>query len=385
MLWLPLQALAAEPIVIVLSWDGVRHDYPERAETPALDRMARAGARAARLVPVFPSNTFPNHVALATGTYVDRHGIVGNVFRDSERGRFSYSNDASWIEAEPLWAAAERQGVRAAAFFWVGSETDWNGRGASYRRTPFDTEVPESEKVDQILAWLDLPEESRPRLIMSWWHGADHVGHERGPDDGQIPRQLARQDRELGRLLAGLDLRALWERTTLFVVSDHGMSRATEAVDVRARLEEHGISAAVISAGGSGYVFLEDPSQRDEAIEHLTRLEGVRAHAGGGLPAALRAYHPRRSGDVVVITEPPRAVSARSLAGGRGMHGYLPQHPDMAAIFYAMGRGIPAGLAPDSVRAIDLAATVSALLAIEPPAASEGRVLPGLLLPQPVP
>ena len=53
------------------------------------------------------------------------------MYHDRERGTFHYSNDASWIEAEPLWVAAERQGVRAAVFFWVGSENDWNGTGAN--------------------------------------------------------------------------------------------------------------------------------------------------------------------------------------------------------------------------------------------------------------
>ena len=81
----------------------------------ALARMQRDGARAERLIPVFPSSTFPNHVSLATGTYVDRHGIIENRFTRHERASsFDYGNDASWIEAEPLWIAAERQDVRAA-------------------------------------------------------------------------------------------------------------------------------------------------------------------------------------------------------------------------------------------------------------------------------
>ena len=80
--------------------------------------------RAGRMRPVFPSNTFPNHVSLATGTYPDRHGILDNRFWDRQKGLYNYSRgaDDSWLEAEPLWAAAERQGVRAATFFWVGSE-----------------------------------------------------------------------------------------------------------------------------------------------------------------------------------------------------------------------------------------------------------------------
>ena len=111
----------ARPTVIVLSWDGVRHDYPERTRLPGLEAMEREGLRAGRLRPVFPSNTFPNHVALATGTHPDRHGIVDNRFFDRRRGVYDYGKGEgdSWLEAEPLWAAAERQGVPAATFFWA--------------------------------------------------------------------------------------------------------------------------------------------------------------------------------------------------------------------------------------------------------------------------
>jgi hypothetical protein len=88
--------------------------------------------------------------------------------------------------------------VRAAVFFWVGSETDWRGRGATYRKKPFDASIGEAAKVDQILAWLDLPPERRPGLILSWWHGCDHVGHEEGPSSPNIAVQLLAQDAQLG-------------------------------------------------------------------------------------------------------------------------------------------------------------------------------------------
>ena len=230
------------PVVILLSFDGVRHDYLDRGGLPALERIARTGARAKSLTPVFPASTFPSHVALATGAHTDRHGIVGNRFHDPEKGDFDYSNDASFIEAEPIWAAAERQGVRSATFFWVGSETDWNGIGASYRRAPFDAGIGEAEKVDQILAWLDLPAEERPRLILSWWHGADAAGHRHGPDSKRTTAKLRGQDRQLARLLEGLDQRQAWSHTTLFVVSDHGMIGVTQGIDAMAPLEEGGDS-----------------------------------------------------------------------------------------------------------------------------------------------
>ncbi|HIE90114.1 MAG TPA: hypothetical protein EYP91_25365 [Gammaproteobacteria bacterium] len=67
-----------------------------------------------------------------------RTTLVDNVFFEREKGLFSYRNNADWMTAEPLWVTAERQRIIAAVYFWVGSETDWQGTGASYRMAPFD-------------------------------------------------------------------------------------------------------------------------------------------------------------------------------------------------------------------------------------------------------
>jgi predicted AlkP superfamily pyrophosphatase or phosphodiesterase len=77
-------AEAEDNIVILLSWSGMRHDYPEGGNFPALKRIENNGIRAGRLRPVYLSNTFPGHVSIATGTTPDVHGIVDNVFRQKE-------------------------------------------------------------------------------------------------------------------------------------------------------------------------------------------------------------------------------------------------------------------------------------------------------------
>jgi predicted AlkP superfamily pyrophosphatase or phosphodiesterase len=384
----------AKPVVILLSFDGVRHDYLDRGGLPAFERIAREGARAEALIPIFPSTTFPNHVALATGTHADRHGVVGNSFDDEKLGSFHYRNNggdaARFLDAEPLWAAAERQGVAAATFFWVGSETDWRGVGPRHRKAPFDSKVSEAEKVAQILAWLDLPEPERPGLVMAWWHGADHAGHRHGPDAKQTTAALRSQDRELARLLAGLDARKAWPDTTLLIVSDHGMTAYAKAVDVRAVLAEAGVRARVIHAVASAQIHLKQPAQAGRAVEVLRALPGVEAWARPELPERLRYRHPR-AGDVVALAEPPLALLPandrgarfgglrRLLGGALGAHGYDPaRHESMHAIFVALGRGVPAGARLPRVRAIDVAPTVARLLGIAPPASSEGTPIPAL-------
>jgi predicted AlkP superfamily pyrophosphatase or phosphodiesterase len=380
---------SAAPTVILLSWDGMRHDGPERADAPALARMLREGARAERLVPVFPPNTFPAHVSLATGAHPDRHGILDNRFFDRERGHYDMSGDPGWIEAEPLWVAAERQGVPAAVYFWVGSEGDWRGVGARYRVAPFDSGVGEARKVDQILHWLDLPEPERPRLIMAWWHGADAVGHAHGPDDERVAEALREQARHLDRLFAGIDARG-WRETTLLLVSDHGMTAVVGEIPLRAALADSGIEVRKAGSSALAHLFLADSAQSARLAQRLRELDHVRVIERASLPASLRLEHPTRTGDLVVLPDaghvfrdgPLRRRLWRSfqrlLGRATGMHGFSPDHPDMGGVFLAMGRGVPAGARLGPVRQIDVAPTVARLLGIESPRDAEGTPIRGI-------
>lgn len=367
--------------------------FPDLGDYPALRRIEQQGARAERLTPVFPANTFPGHVSLATGTYPDRHGIVDNDFLDRDAGAYHMSGDANWLQAEPLWIAAERQGVKTATYFWVGSENDWRGQGTSYRIAPFDGSRPEAEKVDQILAWLALPQAQRPRLIMSYWAGADNPGHRYGPDSDEVKQRIGQQDAQLGRLLDGLDRLAAWPYTTLLLVSDHGMAPAGRYLDLSGALEDAGIRATVMG-GGVANVYLEDPAQLPEALtvarSVVAGLEDARVYARGAIPAELRVAHPTRIGDLVVLAQSPYAFSRPGgwrgplmnlmawLGFGFGGHGYDPASPDMGATFMAMGRGVPAGLHLPALHQIDVAPTAARLLGIQAPRDSEGRPIAGI-------
>jgi hypothetical protein len=380
----------AKPVVILISMDGVRHDYPDRDALPAFARIAREGARAESLLPAFPSITFPAHTTLSTGAHPDRHGIVNNLF-ETAGGEFRYGSGPAALAAEPLWAAAERQGVRAATFFWPISETDWHGVAPSHRRAPFDEELPESEKVRQILAWLDLPEAQRPGLVMSWWHGADGAGHRYGPDAEETRAALREQDAELARLLAGIDARERWSELTLLVVSDHGMLAAGDALDANDLLAAAGVEGRAINASALALVTLAAPADAADAARKLRAAESrVHAYARAELPAALRYAHPN-AGDVVLLADAPLAFTdawsqfdfwrrASALWGGEvGVHGYDAERvPAMRGILFALGRGIAPGTRLGRVRALDVAASVARLLGIAAPAQNEGTPIAGI-------
>lgn len=388
-LWLPLTVHAeeaADPIVVIVSMDGIRHDYPDLGGLPGFERMQAQGARADRLTPVYPSNTFPGHVSLATGAHPQVHGIVDNSFVDRDQGRYFMSADTSWLDAEPLWITAERQGVPTATYFWVGSEQDWRGQGTRYRMAPFDGERPEAEKVSQILEWLALPEQERPRLIMSYWSGTDRVAHRYGPNNQRTHNKLRKQDAHLVQLQQGIDALGLWDRLTLMVVSDHGMTPMGDYVDLQDKLIQANVKAEV--AGYTvAHVFVADPAQIPAARAALGDIPNTELLSAEQAQQQHQFMHPTRAGDLVVLAQPPVifaqpdgfegfAMSAMRFFGWDfGGHGYDPELADMGAVWLMQGRGITPGSTLSGAHQTDVAPTAAAILGIGPPAQATGRQL----------
>ena len=219
---------APAPILILVSFDGFRWDYIDRGETPNLSALAARGVRAKSLIPSFPSFTFPNHYTIVTGLYPEHHGIIANTIADpSWPERFTLtaltSRDARWWGGEPAWVTAQRQHLRSGAVFWPGSDVAIGGVLPNSWLT-FDDNMPNVDRVNHVLDLLALPEAERPSFLTIYFSETDHVGHDYGPDSPEMPEALRHVDASLGLIEAGLRELRLLDRTTLVVVSDHGMA-----------------------------------------------------------------------------------------------------------------------------------------------------------------
>jgi predicted AlkP superfamily pyrophosphatase or phosphodiesterase len=377
----PTPGLAEPPsTVILISLDGTRPiDLERDPDLITFAELRRRGARASRMIPVFPTNTFPNHVTLVTGVAPDVHGVVNNDFVDPERGEFDKSDDPTWLLAEPLWSILAGQGVASASFHWVGSEGPWSsGRGPRYWKR-FDEEVPAQEKFDQVLAWLSGPE-PRPRLITVWLRGADAVGHRKGMGTPDVRRALLVQDQALGQLVAALDARGAFAHTTLLIVSDHGMAPVKRRIDLSAALRAAGVKGEVSGAGGMATISVEKGKGEGfvERSVAVARGLGLEAWPREETPRALHARHPR-FGDVVVIAPVGVAIQSSRTPPMYGAHGYRPEDPWMGALLLAVGRGAPAGTDLGELSSLDVAPTILRLLGLEVPGSMQGRPIAQLV------
>ncbi|KAK9072028.1 hypothetical protein SSX86_008460 [Deinandra increscens subsp. villosa] len=222
----PLTKLT-HPAVILISSDGFRFGYQFKTLTPNIHRLINNGTEARTgLIPVFPTLTFPNHYSIATGLYPAYHGIINNKFLDPVTGEtFTMSShEPEWWLGEPIWETISNHGLKAATYFWPGSEVikgSWDCP-VDYC-APYNESVPFEQRVDSILSYFDLPDEDVPVFMTLYFEDPDHQGHMVGPDDVQVTEAVGRIDGLIGRLIDGLENRGVFEDVTIILVGDHGM------------------------------------------------------------------------------------------------------------------------------------------------------------------
>jgi predicted AlkP superfamily pyrophosphatase or phosphodiesterase len=364
------------PPLLLISLDGFRHDYRDKAETPNLDRLAQQGAVAESLIPVFPSKTFTNHWSIVTGLYAGSHGVVANSMWDpARRKRFSMRDrdavaDPAWYDGEPIWRTAERQGLTAATVFWVGSEAPVGGSHPRYW-LPYDGSMRHRARIDQVLDWLDLPAAERPDLLTLYFSSVDSAGHRDGPDSERVRRAISGIDRDLGRLLAGLEKRELLGAMHIIVVSDHGMSAISRERTIV--LDEYlPLDRVRVSDWGPAAQIWAERMSVDEIVQALGKAHPrLRVWRKADIPERYGFQAHRRVPDVLAEADLGWTIESRSFLNNpknrlaEGMHGWDPAHADMHGIFIAHGPAFTPGSRLPAFVNVEIYNLLANLLGIE--------------------
>ncbi len=379
------QGRQLDPTVILISLDGFRWDFLGRAETPNLDRLVERGVRAERLVPVFPSLTFPNHYSMVTGLHPENHGIVSNTMYDPVLdARFRIGDrdavtDGRWWGGEPLWVTAQKQGQIAASFFWPGSEAAIQGIRPNFWKR-FDSRIPHRARVAQVMEWLDLAERERPTFITLYFSDVDHEAHDNDPDTApEVDAAIARVDSAIGFLLAGLDERGITDQVNIIVVSDHGM--AGRSPDRVILVDDYiNIGDANVIDWTPNIALRPDENHVDEIYRALKGASPhLKVYRREEIPERFHYRDNPRITPILGIADEGWSISSHGYYDSRpdrfegGTHGWDNQALSMGGLFVASGPAFRNGLVVSPFQNIHIYELICHVLGLEP-APNDGSI-----------
>jgi alkaline phosphatase D len=383
-----------DSIVIMIGVDGLRADTLERMSVPHLQTLANAGVKA-NMIPAMPTKTFVNFYSLATGLHPKHHGFISNFPYDREIGRIynrrADVNDPKWWDGEPIWITAEKQGIKTATYFWVGSEVELDGVRPTFWK-PYQKSKDYSERVEEVLGWLALPEEKRPKLVTLYFSAVDTAAHQFGVDSKQEHDAIIRVDKHIGDLLRGLDKLNLKERSNIIVVADHGMVNLSEqrVINLDSWLD---LSEFIVPDWPNNRVsvhlpfinlYAEESKLVDAAYNSLLGVHpNLRVLRRGAFPKNYHFDHPIREPDLMLLADTGWSIYAsrdksrpqQTLKSGNTVatHGYDNQDPLMHATFIASGPAFKRNLTVSPFDNVEVYGLLACALNIKP-AKTDGNI-----------
>ncbi len=313
--------------VVVVVWDGMRPDFVNEQNTPALWKLAQEGVTFARHHSVYVTATNVNGAAIATGVFPNRNTLLANrEFRPSidplrpiENAEPSVIEKADKVSggkyiatptiAEIVRAAGRRTaivGTKAVAFVH-DRHAEWSSAAAKdfvkfaaapmpaslraetlrllgpFPTAPSKTDEPRNSYATRALTeimWRD----GLPAFSLLWLSEPDMIQHDTSPGSEFSLAAMQVSDRNLAALLDTLAKKDARKNTDVFVVSDHGFSTIERAIDFSAELRKAGFDATkafkkapkrgqILVVGNGGtilfYVIEHDPEVARRLVEWL--------------------------------------------------------------------------------------------------------------------
>jgi predicted AlkP superfamily pyrophosphatase or phosphodiesterase len=333
-----------------------------------------------------------------------------------------------YMKQLPAWVA--KVNADRPAYKYLGA--DWNAleakpgdkpyctmkNGAEVRfcgpieNTPFGNELLE-DFAEKAIEQEQLGSHQDTDILALSFSSNDYVGHEHGPDSPQMRDITIRTDQLLGKLLDFINSRVGQENTLVIFTADHGvapvpkvnndrkmpggwLSAADYSAKISARMVEKFGQGDWIKSDAYGFIYLnyttiaKNDDERTEvrrfaaeiarSLPHIARvmtrddlLQGDESADHVGRAMQLGFYGPR-SADLELLPEPYFIFGSAPGTTHATPYSYDNHVP---VIFY--GAGIHAGVHYEPVKVNDIAPTLAAILGIETPSGSIGRILPEIL------
>ncbi len=365
------------PKLLLISFDGFRADYLTKADTPNFDLLAKSGVLGEGLIPIYPSKTFPNHYAIATGLYPENNGFIANVMYDEELGlSFSMGDreqveNPDWWQGEPIWNTVEKTGKKAGTMFWVGSEAPVQNMRPTFWKS-YDGRVPNEARIDTVLKWMTLGTEKEIDFGTLYFSFVDSQGHRHGTDSEEVIEAIQQADDLVGYLMSQLEGKGLLDNTNIIIVSDHGMMNVSKeklvVIDDFINIDD-----VEIIEGSPSLMMNVKEGKLEEVYSSLKKSEThFKVFKKEDIPERYHIKNHPRTPDLLMVAELGYTINTRKFIESRsnypsgGAHGFDNLEEEMWALFVAIGPDFKKDFIMKPFENIHLYELMTHLLGLEP-------------------
>lgn len=363
--------------LLLVSFDGFRVDYLSKTDTPNFDYLIENGVVSEGLIPVFPTKTFPNYYAIATGLYPENNGIIGNSMYDPDLdAKYSLGNreaveNPDWYLGEPIWNTVEKAGKKAGTMFWVGSEAPIQNMRPTHWKS-YDGNMPKEARIDSVLKWM-TDSTSPVDLGTLYYSFVDSEGHRHGPNSPEVISAIEKADSLVGYLMKELTRLDPENKINILLVSDHGM---TELSPNRKVVLDNYINTDDIEIiSGSPTVMFNVTKGKEESIYNSLKAneEHFLIYKKEDIPDRFNLKNNKRVPEFLMIAEDGYTINTQSYFDRRGenypsggAHGFDNENKKMDALFIAHGKVFKNNYKIGRVENIHLYALMANILNITP-------------------
>ena len=340
------------------------------------------------------------------------HAANAAYWFDHESGQFVSST--YYMQNLPAWVQAFNKSDAANKYVsakWLQFKTLPAALGKPYYEamiaTPYGNDMLETFAEDA-LKEEHLGRHSGTDVLTVSFSSNDLLGHQVGPDAPEVRDMCLQTDRVLGRLLRAVEAEAGAGNYVVVFTSDHGVSPKPEELTKRgipagrfsrdqvfqaieaALSEKYGPGKWIVGSADLAPYLNHDLLRDKHAV--LSEAQEIAAEAVRKLPYIFRVYTGAQLEHEDVGGDPIGRLVDRGYYRGRAADLFIVQKPywlaykdgtshgtpfsyDTHVPVIFLGRGIRPGRYDDNVRTADIAPTLAALLGVNTPSGSVGRVL----------
>ena len=345
--------------IVVLDVVGLSLEHFAFKESmPHIASLLNRG-RLFEMPPVFPPVTLPVQASLTTGVHPAQHGVVANGFYFHKNFQVAFWEQAAGlVKAERIWDRLKRKNskLKTAALFcqntlyancdavitprplhteegliqWcyskpVGFYEDISQQIGDFNLFSFWGPFASIESSQWIAkAAVETMARIRPNLLFVYLPHLDYPCQIHGPADNKILTELSKVDREVGRIVDGINALGFGDETLYLVLSEYSFSTVQTDIPLNRHLREQGL-LEVRTIQGRDYLDFElspafamvdhqvahiyiKSGKEKEVLKALDGIDGIDFLLDRQAQKAYSIDHPS-AGDIIAVSARDRWFS----------------------------------------------------------------------------